>query len=409
MKFFSKKNKKDTAHSLSGNVFYNTQQSGYLLIEIMVSLAIFALIATASIGAVLSVLSANGKSQAYKSVIDNTSVAVENMSRAIRTGTGYECLSGHNIPRATIYTDSTNTRPDNCPSGANGISFLPQDATDNNDRVEYYFNSSDKAIYRYRQTLDGNTVGSRVTAPEVTINKAQFFVFGDNYLDQLTTNDPNSTVSATQQPRVFISINGTAAENGATNAQARNTTPFNIQTTVSERSLVGSSALTAVGTNPGPGGGCTSNCGTGGSCTTDCAQFCSSFNPTMGTFVIEPYCTAVYIYSGYFAYSARVWLITAYNSTTGDFTAIDPFYNNTVSGKVSNSSFTFYADEGAGYWWKSTGSLGIEKDGSDRNWFMGNWVDAKNYIGVYGAELEKGYIDENNNLYQSVDRYYPNP
>ncbi len=175
------------------------KQKGYFLVEIMVSLSIFTLVAVSTTGALLALIDANLKAQGLKSVMDNLNVAVENMSRVIRVGTNYSCSvqsSGDCDPAVGVsFSSAENANP------------LTRDVT-------YYLKtdptSGKGAIYR---TLNG--VDMPMTAPEVNITGLRFRLFG--------------TGTADGQPRVFISVSGSA---GLTvSAQSR----FVLQTTISQR------------------------------------------------------------------------------------------------------------------------------------------------------------------------------
>ncbi len=77
-------------------------KKGFTLIELMVAVAIFTIVATIALGALLSMTQANRKSQTISSVLNNLDAALEGMTRNIRTGydyhcgtpTGYDCLTG---------------------------------------------------------------------------------------------------------------------------------------------------------------------------------------------------------------------------------------------------------------------------------------------------------------------------
>jgi type II secretory pathway pseudopilin PulG len=196
------------------------QQGGYMLVEIMVSLMIFTLVAVASTGALLAIVDANAKSQTVKNVMDNLNVAVENMSRTIRIGTEYQCV--------TTYEDNSAGNPNCTSTGNSGIRFRPQDAVDDTDLITYYFcsgasvvgdecdSTEENAIIKHRPARDGRpAINTAITAPEVTITKVRFYVSG------ASTNDG--------QPRVFMIINGNAGGASAVG------TSFNLQTTVSQR------------------------------------------------------------------------------------------------------------------------------------------------------------------------------
>lgn len=69
---------------------------GYTLIELIVSVGLFAVVTTLSTGAYLMMISANQQAQSITTGINNLSFALETMTRTIRTGTNYnkgvDCL-----------------------------------------------------------------------------------------------------------------------------------------------------------------------------------------------------------------------------------------------------------------------------------------------------------------------------
>ncbi len=210
------------------------KRSGYMLIEIIVSLGIFSVVAVLSTTALLSIVDANSKAQAVKSVIDNLAVAVENMSRVMRVGSSYSC-SADGVTPGSLGAG--------CTHGSTLINFTSQEGAN----VTYRLNgSSIQRIYR----LSGNTETTNLTAPEVTVNSLKFYIFGSN---------PDNT-TADGQPRVLMVISGTAT------SSANAVSNFTIQTTVTQRqpdnatnaqaninngSVVGAPAIT-VGSTPNP-------------------------------------------------------------------------------------------------------------------------------------------------------------
>jgi prepilin-type N-terminal cleavage/methylation domain-containing protein len=64
---------------------------GFTLVEMIVSLAIFSVVAVIAIGALLKVIDANKKAQSIQSSVTNLNFAMESMSRDLRTGTNYYC------------------------------------------------------------------------------------------------------------------------------------------------------------------------------------------------------------------------------------------------------------------------------------------------------------------------------
>ncbi|MEX2010250.1 MAG: type II secretion system protein [Parcubacteria group bacterium] len=176
------------------------KNSGFTLLEIMVSLSIFMVVMTISMGAILNVYDANRKSRAESAVMGNLNLAVETMTREMRFGRNYHCGSTGVL-----------TNPQNCASGGNYMSFLSSEGV--------------QIIYRQSGTLiEKSTSGGAflaVTAPEVRVESLEFFVLG-------------STIEATgseQQPRVLIKIKGNAGEKAIARSE------FALQTLVSQRRL----------------------------------------------------------------------------------------------------------------------------------------------------------------------------
>ena len=77
------------------NIFSNKlrNNSGFTLIEIMVSLGIFAVVVVVSAAALLKILDANKKAQSIQNAMTNLNFAMESMTRELRTGTKYNCTA----------------------------------------------------------------------------------------------------------------------------------------------------------------------------------------------------------------------------------------------------------------------------------------------------------------------------
>lgn len=172
---------------------------GFTLIELLVSLALFAVVMMVSIGALLTLVDANRKAQALKSVTNNLNFAMDSMTRTLRTGYDYHCGSG--------WSEGSTA---DCASGDTELTFVD----DNGDTVRYYLDEDAQAIMR---RINGG-VAERMTAPEARIEEARFFVRGTTRGDE-------------EQPQVTILIQGTAGTAPETE------TSFNIQTTVVQRIL----------------------------------------------------------------------------------------------------------------------------------------------------------------------------
>ncbi len=64
---------------------------GFTLVELLVSVGVFAFVMTITVGAYLVMLGANKQAQAVATATDNLSFALESVTRLIRTGSNYSC------------------------------------------------------------------------------------------------------------------------------------------------------------------------------------------------------------------------------------------------------------------------------------------------------------------------------
>lgn len=202
----------------------NKQNKGFTLIEVMVSVSLFAMVMTLSLGAILSIIDGNKKAQAINSVANNLNFAVESMVRDIKTGYAYTCSANNDS-----ITVSSTTQSD-VQNGGNGCDSyktspvqnisLVSTITGTKRGVKYYLERDTDGTGRIKKiTSDTNAVAYPVTSPEVDIKKLDFYV----------DNPVSSTYSG--QPRVFLIIKGTAVVNPT------QTSDFTIQTLISQRNL----------------------------------------------------------------------------------------------------------------------------------------------------------------------------
>jgi prepilin-type N-terminal cleavage/methylation domain-containing protein len=73
-----------------------SRQSGFTLVELMVSLTLFTIVVLAAVGSLYTVNNASRRVQAMRSVIDNLNFGLESMSRTIRTGNTVVCGGASN-------------------------------------------------------------------------------------------------------------------------------------------------------------------------------------------------------------------------------------------------------------------------------------------------------------------------
>jgi len=192
---------------------FRTAQKGFTLIELMVSVAIFAIIMVMALGALLSVSAADRKSESLSSVMNNLNFALESMTRAIRTGYDYHC--------------GTTTGGD-CTTGGTLLKFTSQD----NKAVIYAYDNSSACGQTgtvkgcILRSTDGGVSYLPITSPEVMITNAastgsglEFYLRGSS----LGTSGDDS------QPNVIITLTGYVQ------LTATQKTPFSLQTSVTQR------------------------------------------------------------------------------------------------------------------------------------------------------------------------------
>ena len=184
--------------------------SGFTLIEMLVSVSIFTIVMTISLGAIFAMNDSNKKAQITRTVMDNLNFAMESMSRNLRIGSEYHCDADNALPGTIILVND-------CTNGATSIAFEGYKGDPNNteDQIVYRFNDTTHQIER---SVDSGATFLGLTAPELSIDTMDFFVIGTGAGDS-------------KQPRVIIVVRGSVFyKKGVKSA-------FNVTTTVSQRKI----------------------------------------------------------------------------------------------------------------------------------------------------------------------------
>jgi Tfp pilus assembly protein PilW len=187
---------------------------GFSLVEMLVAVGIFMSIMTIAISSLISIIGANKKAQAIKSTIDSVTFAVENISREMRMGTGYEC-SIDNITFNSSCLDASNNNV-----GGTGVRYI------NNSKYGIIYKFSNGVLTRVE--CPGANYSCGLPAVDLIsadsgakINDMRFYIIGaDKEFDPIATRT---------QPRAIITISGLIS------AKGNNDTSFNLQTSVSQR------------------------------------------------------------------------------------------------------------------------------------------------------------------------------
>lgn len=178
---------------------------GFSLVEMIVSVALFAVVMLISMGALLTLIDATRKARALESVMNNLNITLDSMVRSIRQGTEFNCASTA-VPAGS----------GDCPAGAVLFSFAPYSAAPVTHSQRWTYEYANGRIYK-SETGGSNAVP--ITAPEVVITDMDFYVVGTQRGD-------------TVQPKVVVVVKGRTGEVGQ-----RTSSTFYIQATAVQRVL----------------------------------------------------------------------------------------------------------------------------------------------------------------------------
>lgn len=208
---------------------YRISQQGFTLVEMIVALAVFSVVVTISIGALLSLVATNEQLQSERTVMTNLSFALDSVTREIRTGTAYYCVSGNagSAPftgNHEILSERTNDCLDGNDTGRalHGISFIESgDSITVNSgsatRILYYFDGTDSTNGKLMRRV-GDDPSQAITSSGINILNAEFTV-------------SNTATSSSNQIQPAVTIVIDASEAGV------NTKSYRLQTTVVQRTL----------------------------------------------------------------------------------------------------------------------------------------------------------------------------
>jgi hypothetical protein len=193
------------------------KNSGYTIIETMISVSLFLVIAIYGMGALINANVLHKKSQDMRSIMDSLTFTLEDMSRTLRTGYNYQCFStGQNLTPANLGAAR------DC---ADGWALAFESASGSTatyaDQVTYHFSGDDaNGIGTVWKSVDGANTFTRLVPDEVDIDQASgFYVYGA----------PGVAVD-TIQPYIIIRLVGTITYKSIV-------TPFSLETSVSQRLL----------------------------------------------------------------------------------------------------------------------------------------------------------------------------
>ena len=174
----------------------------------LVSVAIFSIVMTMALGSLLALSVADRKAETLKSGVDNLTFALDSMSRAIRTGSTYDC------------GNKGSTAPTDCASGADYFTFL----SSNGVQTYYQLDTAQDGTSLCGQTtlpygcierkLTSSGTWIPITSPDIIMENSGYLFHvlgavpasGGNYIQPKVTITASSSipVSPTQNTGVFM-------------------------------------------------------------------------------------------------------------------------------------------------------------------------------------------------------------
>lgn len=186
------------------------KQSGFTLIELIVATSIFVVVMLMAMSSLLGSSNQAKKSNALRTSMDNVNFALENMTRNLRTGSDYDCVTTSVLLPAVANNDCNLLS-----SGGGAIAFTPalHSATPR-DTAYQRSARSDGTYTLQRCTTTGGCID--IVGSEVNVEILKFFVTGSDPADMIT-------------PSVYIIMKGTVLVKQVP-------TSFSMQTIASQRS-----------------------------------------------------------------------------------------------------------------------------------------------------------------------------
>lgn len=219
-------------------------QSGFTLIEMIVSLGVFSVVITIAVGALLILIANSKQLQKEQGVMTNLSFALDSMTREIRTGTKYYCVSAINYsqtgpksvfkagtdidtniganatPPTLEYNDCWTGRGNGTAGNLHGIAFIEggDSVSGSNDRILYFYDANQGKLFR----KVGNGTPESIVSDGIYISNFDLTVTGGAPLRNAGFED--------EQPTVTIYLEA-KEKNDPTEKE------YHVQTTITQRTL----------------------------------------------------------------------------------------------------------------------------------------------------------------------------
>jgi prepilin-type N-terminal cleavage/methylation domain-containing protein len=212
------------------NRIFQIPKNGFTLVEMIVALGIFSIVAVVALGALVKIISANHKAQTLQASITNLNFALDAMSREMRVGNVYHCDDGSSALNKSNYgvAGCTGASTRGGPQVITRIAFRSSEVGGINECNLIY-------AYLFDYNLSKNIIELK-KARQSNCNDPITSASGGDFKDDSIILDPNVTidnyyvdVTSATYPMATIRISGHAGTN------EKEKTYFNVQTTVSAR------------------------------------------------------------------------------------------------------------------------------------------------------------------------------
>ncbi len=192
---------------------------GFTLIELMVSMSIFGIVSTISVGTLLVMIDANRKAQSVSSAMSSLSFVLDNITRNVRTGYDYYCstVSG------TLGRNDSLLGVGHTKDCANGNSLI---FTDSRSGARMAFRQNGTVLER--RIVDSRSGNAGKSWLQVTPDNVVINTFDVTVAHAEETFEDNGD---TEQPQVTLVVAGVV------NAGQKTETDFNLQANVTQRVL----------------------------------------------------------------------------------------------------------------------------------------------------------------------------
>lgn len=183
--------------------FLKNTTTGFSLVELIVSIALFVTVVAIASTTTLSVLVANRTIVEQQELSDNVSIFMDGLARSLRSGTSYFCSTSSNPS-----TQSDDISNGDCETPGKTIAFEDKfgDRSDPNDQIVYYYGILSGPLYDNDQTLyqssDSGDNYTRVFSKEISVDQFAVLVDGSTLA---TSGDSNADIT---QPMatVFLQV-----------------------------------------------------------------------------------------------------------------------------------------------------------------------------------------------------------